>query len=224
MCRTSLHPSRSSSITRSIPSNGRPAHLGITHHTRSSIRTQDSYSPSSSSIILGSSESETYLEIHQHLGLVLGKDLHRHAEPLGRPSILTSAATMAMMGWRSRKPERHAAFSSSGIRPCLSHQRRRGALLNFQQRLNYMPCQLGVEDGIFIRQLLAEIQASTHACLSSGRPLPSVTVRTDSTSATSLVQKMGLNHRSKHIELRFFYGCKNIIKWSHQGQKGFFSR
>ena len=71
----------------------------------------------------------------------------------------------------------------------------------------------GVADAIFIKQLLEEIQEHIGIQTFSipdkhpvtGKPLPAITVLTDSTSATSLVQKMGLNRRSKHIELKFLW-------------------
>ena len=76
----------------------------------------------------------------------------------------------------------------------------------------------GVANAIFIRQL-EEIQEHIglnafnipHEHPSSGRPLPGITVLTDSTSATPLVQKMGLNRRSKHIKLRSLW-LQGIIK------------
>ena len=71
----------------------------------------------------------------------------------------------------------------------------------------------GVADAIFIKQLLSEIQE--HIGIKTfdihdkhpvtNKPVPAITVLTDSTSATSLVQKMGRNRRSKHIELKFLW-------------------
>ena len=71
----------------------------------------------------------------------------------------------------------------------------------------------GVADAIFIKQLLEEIQEhigiktfsvpDKHS--DTAKPIPAITILTDSTSATSLVQKMGLNRRSKHIELKFLW-------------------
>ena len=71
----------------------------------------------------------------------------------------------------------------------------------------------GVAEAIFIKQLLSEIQE--HIGIKTfdipdhhpvtNKPVPAITVLTDSTSATSLVQKMGLNRRSKHIELKFLW-------------------
>ena len=62
----------------------------------------------------------------------------------------------------------------------------------------------GVADAIFIKQLLEEIQE--HIGIKTffipdkhpvtDKPIPAITVLTDSASATSLVQKMGLNRRS----------------------------
>ena len=71
----------------------------------------------------------------------------------------------------------------------------------------------GVADAIFIKQLLEEIQEHIGIKTFSipdkhpvtDTPIPAITVLTDSTSATSLVQKMGLNRRSKHIELKFLW-------------------
>ena len=71
----------------------------------------------------------------------------------------------------------------------------------------------GVADAIFIKQLLSEIQEyigiktfdiPDHHPVTN-KPVPAITVLTDSTSATSLVQRMGLNRRSKHIELKFLW-------------------
>ena len=54
----------------------------------------------------------------------------------------------------------------------------------------------------------------------TNKPVPAITVLTDSTSATSLVQKMGLNRRSKHIELKFLW-LQDHQKMVSSRSKGF---
>ena len=148
---------------------------------------------------------------------MLGKDLHRYAgQPLDRPHPL-DIKCFTDSDWAGDQESRKPTFTGFVISivntPLSFSSKTQGSIAQSSAEAEHYAMASGVADAIFIRQLLEEIQehigiktfliSDKHPV--SGKSLPSITVLTDSTSATSLVQKMGLNRRSKHIELKYLW-------------------
>ena len=144
-----------------------------------------------------------YIKGNQHLRLVLGRDLHCHAgQPLDQLLPL-DIKCFTDSDWAGDQESRK---STSGF-----------VISIFNTSLSFSSKTQGsIAQSSAVRPLLEEIQedigiktfliSDKHPV--SGRPLsrqPRITVLTDGRSATSLVQKMGRNRRSKHIELRFLW-------------------
>ena len=134
----------------------------------------------------------------QHPRLVLGKDLHRYAgQPLDQLHPL-DVKCFTDSDWAGGQESRKSTS---------------GSIAQSSAEAELYAMASGVADAIFIKQLLEEIQEhignktflipDKHPV--TNKPLPAITVLTDSTSATSLVQKMGLSRRSQHIELEFLW-------------------
>ena len=126
--------------------------------------------------------------------------------------LWTSSASPTVIGQAVKSRKSTTGFVISILNTPLSFSSKtQGSIAQSSAEAEAMAS--GVTDAIFIRQLLEEIQehigiktfliSDKHPV--SEKPLPSITVLTDSTSATSLVKKMGLNRRSKHIELKFLW-------------------
>ena len=63
-----------------------------------------------------------------------------------------------------------------------------------------------VADAIHLKQLITEIENNIGvATFDLDKHQPNIVLSCDSSSATSLVQKMGINKRTKHIQLRFLW-------------------
>ena len=157
-----------------------------------------------------------YIKGSQHLRLVLGKDLHRHAgQPLDQlhPLDIKCFTDSDWAGDQESRKSTSGFLISILNTPLAFSSKTQGSIAQSSAEAELYAMASGVADAIFIKQLLNEIQEHIgiktfdipdHHPLTN-KPVPAITVLTDSTSATSLVQKMGLNRRSKHIELKFLW-------------------
>ena len=157
-----------------------------------------------------------YIKGSQHLRLVLGKDLHRHAgQPLDQlhPLDIKCFTDSDWAGDQETRKSTSGFLISILNTPLAFSSKTQGSIAQSSAEAELYAMASGVADAIFIKQLLSEIQE--HIGIKTfdipdhhpvtNKPVPAITVLTDSTSATSLVQKMGLNRRSKHIELKFLW-------------------
>ena len=137
-----------------------------------------------------------YIKGTQHLRLVLGKDLHRYAPANLLISFIswTSSASPTVIGPAIRKPEnQHQGSSSASSTHTLSFSSKtQGSIAQSSAEAELYAMASGVADAIFIKQLLEEIQE--HIGIKTfnipdkhpvtNKPVPAITVLTDSTSAT----------------------------------------
>ena len=157
-----------------------------------------------------------YIKGSQHLRLVLGKDLHRHAgQPLDQlhPLDIKCFTDSDWAGDQESRKSTSGFLISILNTPLAFSSKTQGSIAQSSAEAELYAMASGVAEAIFIKQLLSEVQE--HIGIKTfdipdhhpvtNKPVPAITVLTDSTSATSLVQKMGLNRRSKHIELKFLW-------------------
>ena len=157
-----------------------------------------------------------YIKGSQHLRLVLGKDLHRHAgQPLDQlhPLDIKCFTDSDWAGDQESRKSTSGFIISILNTPLAFSSKTQGSIAQSSAEAELYAMASGVAEAIFIKQLLSEVQE--HIGIKTfdipdhhpvtNKPVPAITVLTDSTSATSLVQKMGLNRRSKHIELKFLW-------------------
>ena len=130
---------------RSISTDSRSAHMGITHQTRPSIPSQNTYSSSASTPssfdLKNLKHTLRYIKGTQHLRLVLGKDLHRYTgQPLDQLHPL-DIKCFTDSDWAGDQESRKSTsgFVISIFNTSLSfHQRHRAALLSHQLKLSSM--------------------------------------------------------------------------------------
>ena len=157
-----------------------------------------------------------YIKGTQHLRLVLGKDFHRYTgQPLHQlhPLDIKCYTDSDWAGDQENRKSTSGFVISIFNTPLSFSSKTQGSIAQSSAEAELYAVASGVADAIFIKQLLEEIQEHIGIRTFSipdkhpvtNKPVPAITVLTDSTSATSLVQKMGLNRRSKHIELKFLW-------------------